>query len=73
MENNKINLLNLNNDILNIIGGYVKKDNKGVTSQKVGQPRSWSYDEKEFDKKFKMIHELNEEYLTLKKLNLKKK
>ena len=27
MENNNINLLDLNNDILNIIGGYVKKDN----------------------------------------------
>ena len=28
MENNNINLLDLNNDILNIIGGYVKEDNK---------------------------------------------
>ena len=28
MENNNINLLDLNNDILNIIGGYVKKDNE---------------------------------------------
>ena len=27
MENNNINLLDLDNDILNIIGGYVKKDN----------------------------------------------
>jgi hypothetical protein len=28
MENNKINLLDLNNDILNIVGRYVKEDNK---------------------------------------------
>ena len=27
MENNNINLLDLNNDVLNIIGDYVKKDN----------------------------------------------
>ena len=27
MENNNINLLDLDNDVLNIIGGYVKKDN----------------------------------------------
>ncbi len=27
MENNNINLLDLGDDILNIIGGYVKKDN----------------------------------------------
>ena len=28
MENNNINLLDLNNDVLNIIGEYVKEDNK---------------------------------------------
>ena len=28
MENNNINLLDLGDDILNIIGGYVKQDNK---------------------------------------------
>ncbi len=28
MENNNINLLDLGDDILNIIGGYVKKDNE---------------------------------------------
>ena len=28
MENNNINLLDLNNDILNIIGKYVMKDNE---------------------------------------------
>ena len=27
MENNNINLLDLNNDVLNIIGDYVKQDN----------------------------------------------
>ena len=119
MENNNINLLDLNNDILNIIGGYVKKDNKERIKEeklkkdffnlidhemkcvrkaarkekrKVGRADARlciysffcdfyyiyydecdTYDKKEFDKKFKIIDELNEEYLTLKKLNLKKK
>jgi hypothetical protein len=119
MENNNINLLDLNNDILNIIGRYVKEDNKErieneeikkvffnfvdkemkfmrkvrkVQKRKVGRAdarlciysffckyydiyfgKRDVYDEKEFDKRFKLIDELNEEYLTLKKLNLKKK
>ena len=120
MENNNINLLDLNDDILNIIGGYVKLDNNirefnelikkeifdeadkymkrvrkaaKVQKRKIGRAdaslciysffckyindiifdKRDVYDKKEFDRRFKMIDELNEEYLTLKKLNLKKK
>ena len=48
------NLLDLNNDILNIIGDYVKKDNID-------------------DDKCNEIMKIFNEYLTLKKLNLKNK
>ena len=33
MENNNINLLDLDNDVLNIIGDYVKKDNHDRTEE----------------------------------------
>ena len=109
MENNNINLLDLNNDILNIIGGYVKKDNE----RRIVKEKSFEYVDKEMkrlkkqarkDKEYisreqtrdyifvyfdhfyishgKYIKDKSktsefiqnyEEYLTLKKLNLKKK
>ena len=115
MENNNINLLDLNDDILNIIGGYVKLDNRirefkeevnkeifdeadkymkrvrkaaKVQKLKIGRAdvrfyiygffciyvndiifcKRDVYNEKEFNRRFKMIIELNEEYLILKKL-----
>ena len=38
MENNNINLLDLGDDILNIIGDYVKKDNiERISNEKLKQ------------------------------------
>ena len=38
MENNNINLLDLGDDILNIIGGYVKQDNiERISNEKLKQ------------------------------------
>ena len=87
------NLLDLNNDILNIIGGYVKKDNierekkesafKFVDNELkcLRKDKSIKYPSRPNLRKFiyyifSLIEVKNEEiineYLTLKKLNLKK-
>ena len=62
------NLLDLNNDILNIIGDYVKKD-KSMKYPSRPNLRKFIY------YTFSLIEVKNEEiineYLTLKKLNLK--
>ena len=80
------NLLDLNNDILNIIGGYVKQDNTDRMEKlikesfkqvdilynilkRIGQVKIANYFYLLNIKDFKII----DEYLTLKKHNLKKK
>ena len=107
MENTNINLLDLNNDILNIIGGYVKKDNerrivkeKSFVDKEMKRLKKNTRKDKEYisreqtrDYIFVYFDHFNinhgkyikdksktsefiqnyEEYLTLKKLNLKKK
>ena len=96
MEN--MNLLDLNNDILNIIGGYVKQDNnirefnelikkeifdyvdneikkirKNSVKKYIGRPDLrmciyWIFSKKQINN-----DAVIDEYLTLKKLNLKRK
>ena len=89
MENNNINLLDLDNDILNIIGGYVKKDNEERKKEifnkadKLFKKIKKEYpDNKPYYRRV-IIHFfyvngieniiIIDEYLTLKKLNLKNK